>query len=74
MAGQKRVTVTSRAKGGWTVEGGASGTHKTQAAAIKAARAQLNRTGGGELQIKGRNGRVRAQSTIGRKAPRGSKG
>jgi hypothetical protein len=32
------------------------------------------RSGGGELVIKGRDGKVRDQSTIGRKDPRKSKG
>jgi hypothetical protein len=57
------------------VDGGPGGqTHRTQAAAEKAARADLRRSGGGELLIKGRGGKVRDQSTIGRKDPRKSKG
>jgi hypothetical protein len=74
MAANRR-TVTPKAQGGWTVDGGPGGqTHRTQAAAAKAARADLNKSGGGELLIKGRDGKVRAQSTIARKDPRKSKG
>jgi hypothetical protein len=70
-----RRTVTPKAEGGWTVDGGPGGqTHRTQAAAAKAARADLMRSGGGELLIKGRDGKVRDQSTIGRKDPRKSEG
>ena len=74
MAANRR-TVTPKAAGGWTVDGGPGGaTHRTQATAAKAARADLMRSGGGELLIKGRDGKVRAQSTIGRKDPPKSKG
>jgi hypothetical protein len=70
-----RRTVTPKAEGGWTVDGGPGGqTHRTQAAAAKAARADLMRSGGGELVIKGRDGKVRDQSTVGGKDPRKSKG
>jgi len=70
-----RLTVTPKAAGGWTVDGGAAGsTHRTQAEATKSARADLMRSGGGELVVKGRDGKVRAQSTIGRKDPGKSKG
>lgn len=70
-----RRTVTPKAEGGWTVDGGPGGqTHRTQVAAEKAARADLMRSGGGELVIKGRDGKVRDQSTIGRKDPPKSKG
>lgn len=72
MAGQNWRTVTPKTGGGWTVEGGSSTqTHRTQATAEKAARAELNRTGGGELQIKGRDGTVREQNTIGRRRSKG---
>ena len=70
-----RRTITPKAEGGWTVDGGPGGqTHRTQAAAQKAARADLMRSGGGELVLKGRDGKVRDQSTIGRKDPPKSKG
>ncbi len=56
MAANRR-TVTRKAGGGWAVDGGSGGqTHKTQTAAAKAARADLLRAGGGELQIKRRDG------------------
>jgi Uncharacterized protein conserved in bacteria (DUF2188) len=52
----------------WTVEkpgaSRASSRHDTQADAIDAARGYLEGEGGGELKIKGRDGRVRAQDTI----------
>lgn len=74
MAANRR-TVTPKADGGWTVDGGPGGqTHRTQATAEKAARADLMRSGGGELVIKGRDGKVREESTIGRKDPPKSKG
>jgi hypothetical protein len=53
---------------GWSVEKPgatrASSVHDTQQAAIDAARGYLQNEGGGELAIKGRDGRVRAQDTI----------
>jgi hypothetical protein len=74
MAANRRA-ITPKTGGGWTVDGGTGGqTHRTQAAAEKAARADLMRSGGGELVIKGRDGKVRDQRTIGRKDPRKSKG
>lgn len=52
----------------WTVDKpGAtrvSSRHDTQAEAIDAARGYLSNEGGGELKIKGANGRVRAQDTV----------
>jgi Uncharacterized protein conserved in bacteria (DUF2188) len=52
----------------WTVEKPgatrASSVHDTQADAIDAARGYLGNEGGGELKIKGTNGRVRAQDTV----------
>jgi uncharacterized protein DUF2188 len=68
-------TVTPKAGGGWTVARGFEATtYRTQAEAEAAARADLLRSGGGELLVKGEDGRVRSQDTIGRKDPRGSKG
>jgi hypothetical protein len=53
---------------GWSVEkpgaSRASSVHDTQQQAIDAARRNLRNTGGGELAVKGRNGRVRDQDTI----------
>jgi hypothetical protein len=78
MAQANRRTVTPKAGGGWTVEAGGpsiiKSTYKTQAEAEAAARADLLGSGGGELAVKGDDGRVRSQDTIGRKDPRGSKG
>jgi hypothetical protein len=67
------VTVGPKHGGGWQVTGRPD-TFKTQADAIRAARAELRRSGGGELVIKGRDGKVREQSTIGRPDPRVSLG
>jgi hypothetical protein len=70
-----RITVGPKAGGGWEVTGGAQGREfPTQAEAEAAARRELKSRGGGELAVKGRDGRVRSQNTIGRKDPRSSKG
>jgi hypothetical protein len=71
-----RRTVTPEAGGdGWTVAGGTdTETYPTQAAGQAAAEADLMATGGGEVLIKGEDGRIREQNTIGRPDPRGSKG
>ena len=66
-------SVGPKSEGGWQVSG-ESRNFKTQADAVKAARSDLLKSGGGELQIKGRDGKVRAQSTIGRDDPRTTKG
>jgi hypothetical protein len=68
--------VTPKARGaGWTVSGGTdTETYPTQAAAQAAAEADLMATGGGEVLIKGEDGRVREQNTIGRPDPRSSRG
>ena len=67
------VTVGPKTGGGWQVTG-ESRDFKTQAEAVKAARRQLEGSGGGELVVKGRDGGIRMQNTIGRKDPRTSKG
>jgi hypothetical protein len=68
-------TVTPKTGGGWTVTGGSdSETYPTQAAAEAATKVDLMASGGGELLIKGEDGRVRGQNTIGRPDPRSSKG
>lgn len=64
-----RATVGPKAGGGWQVSGD-SQSYKTQAAAEQAARRQLQTSGGGELVIKGRDGKIREQNTIGRADPR----
>jgi hypothetical protein len=78
MASRSTRTVTPKDGGGWTVEGGGPSlmrsTYKTQAEAEAAARKELLSSGGGELAVKGEDGRVRSQDTIGRPDPRGSKG
>jgi hypothetical protein len=61
------VTVGPRSRGGWQVNG-EGGNYKTQAEAVAAARRRLLEPGGGELVVKGRNGRIRMQNTIGRAA------
>lgn len=42
----------------------ASSRHDTQAEAIAAARGYLQKEGGGELKIKGTDGKIRAQDTV----------
>jgi hypothetical protein len=68
-----RVTVGPKSGGGWQVTG-EDQTFRTQAEAEQAARRRLNMSGGGELIVKGRDGRVRLQNTLGRADPRRSKG
>lgn len=75
----RRRDVTPSSKGGWDVrEPGssrASSHHDTQQKAIDAGRRVLKNQGGGELRIKGRDGRVREQDTVPRgNDPRRSKG
>ena len=61
--------------GGWQITGGVKPAEvKSQQARIDRARRELNQTGGGELLIKGRDGQVRDQNTIGKPDPRKSKG
>jgi hypothetical protein len=67
------VTVGPKAGGGWQVTG-ESRDFKTQAEAVQAGRRQLQGSGGGELVVKSRDGRIRLQSTIGRPDPSRSKG
>ena len=67
-----RVTVGPKSGGGWQVSGDDQ-TYRTQREAEQSARRQLG-NGGGELVVKGRDGRVRVQNTIGRPDPRRSKG
>lgn len=44
--------------------GRAGGIYKTQGEAVDAARQTLHKQGGGELIIKGRDGRIRSKDTI----------
>lgn len=70
-----RVTVGPKKGGGWRVSGGGE-THdaSSQREGITLGRQALDQMGGGELVVKGRNGKVRMQTTYGRPDPRGSKG
>ena len=67
-----KVTVGPGTGAGWQVSGD-SQTYKTRREAEQAARRQLA-NGGGELVVKGQDGRVRMQNTIGRPDPRRSRG
>jgi uncharacterized protein DUF2188 len=58
-----RVTVGPKSGGGWEVTGKAT-TFKAQRAAMPAARRELLGSGGGELVIKGRDGRVRGRCAL----------
>jgi hypothetical protein len=68
-----KVTVGPKTGGGWQVSG-EDKTYKTQREGEQAARKRLTSSGGGELVVKGRDGRVRMHNTIGRPDPRRSKG
>jgi len=68
-----RVTVGPKSDGGWQVTGD-NQTFRTQADAEQAARRQLRTSGGGELLVKGRDGKIRLQNTIRRTDPRRTKG
>jgi Uncharacterized protein conserved in bacteria (DUF2188) len=67
MTPPNKRTVTPHSDG-WSVEkpgaSRASSVHATQQQAIDAARGYLQNEGGGELAVKGRDGRVRDQDTI----------
>ena len=74
MAANRR-TVGPKSGGGWQVIGGNAGAQfRTQAEAERAARQELLSSGGSELVVKGRDGKVRSQNTIGRRDPRRTKG
>ena len=81
MAGKKpeRRDVTPNPQGGWDVKkpgaARASAHTDTQAAATSRGREILRNAGGGELRIKGTDGKVRAQDTVPKgNDPRSSKG
>ena len=61
-------TVSQRHDGQWANKRDgaqrASSLHDTQAEAAQAAREQIRSSGGGELKIKGEDGRIRAKDTI----------
>lgn len=64
----ERRDVTPNPKGGWDVRRPgskrASSHHDTQEAAIDKGNQILENEGGGELRIKGTNGKVREQNTV----------
>jgi hypothetical protein len=76
MAARNTRTVGPKKSGGWEVSGTAVKpvAAKTQTAGVAEARRQLARTGGGELKVKGRDGKIRDTTTIARKDPRKTKG
>jgi uncharacterized protein DUF2188 len=75
MAPRNPRTVGPKKGGNWQVSGGTkSHETKTQEAGVKIARGELLGSGGGELIIKGRDGKIRDTRTIGRKDPRESRG
>jgi hypothetical protein len=75
MAPPNKRTVGPERGGGWQVTGGPKDIHtQTQQEGVDRARRELNQTGGGELLIKGRDGKVRDQNTIGRRDPEKTKG
>jgi len=74
MAANRR-TIGPKSGGGWQISGGsAASPFRTQAEAERAARLELLSSGGGELVVKGRDGKVRSQSTISQRDPRRTKG
>jgi hypothetical protein len=70
-----RLTVGPKKGGGWQVTGGGeSYDFKTQREGIAAGKEALDKLGGGKLVVKGRNGKVRMQTTYGRPDRRVSRG
>lgn len=65
---KKDRTVSQRPDGTWAnqKDGGerASSLHSTQRDAAKAVREQLESSGGGELKVKGEDGKIRVKDTI----------
>lgn len=61
-------TVSQRSDGTWVNKRNdaerASSVHNTQRDAIESAREMLGNQGGGELTVKGENGRIRSKDTI----------
>lgn len=68
MSKDRDRTVYLRPDGKWANKrhdaGKASSLHDTQGEAIDAARNLLERQGGGELNVHGRDGRIRSKDTI----------
>jgi len=68
-------TVQPKSGGGWQVTGGdAAYDVPTQEQGMERAKQDLQRSGGGELFVKGLDGKVREKNTIGRPDPRKSRG
>lgn len=72
-------TVSQRPNGEWANKRDgadrATSLHPTQQGAVNAARTGLKQSGGGELKIKGEDGKIRAKDTIPpAKDPRRTKG
>jgi hypothetical protein len=61
-------TVSKRADGSWANKRDgaerAGSLHDTQKAAADAARDMMRKTGGGELKVKGEDGKIRSKDTI----------
>lgn len=70
--------VVESAGGGWDVKqegaGGPASHHDTQGAAINAAHSMIIESGGGELIVQDRHGKIRQKDTIGKKDPYPPKG
>jgi hypothetical protein len=68
MEGKGRDRTVSKRDNSWAQKrndaGKAGGIYDTQEKAIRAARASLRREGGGELIVKGRDGKIRSKDTI----------
>jgi hypothetical protein len=68
MGGKGRDRTVYRQSDGWAEKRNdasrAGGVHKTQGQAIEAAKQTLQNQGGGELIVKGRDGRIRSKDTI----------
>ena len=68
-------TIQPKSGGGWQVTGGdAAYDVQSQEQGEMRAKQDLLRSGGGELLIKGLDGKVREKNTIGRRDPRKSSG
>lgn len=77
MASNKRIVGPKSTGTGWQNVNPSGGTtsHRKQETAIKQARTELRRSGGGELIVEGRDGQIRDKYTVGRaKDPRSTSG
>jgi hypothetical protein len=68
MSNKNNRTVFRRSEGDWVnkrnVASKASSLHSTQGEAIREATEMLRNAGGGELSVKGLNGKIRSKDTI----------